>query len=433
MRVRTGLLLAAALALVVALALGAIRIARAGIATASSTETPATRVRRGSVTIAVTARGELQGGNPETLTAPAVAQESIVVTFIRQPGELVKAGDVVVQLDTTQQEYNLREAEADLAEAQQKVIQSEADNQASDEETRAAVEAAKLQVRLAELECAKNTLVARTQARDNEIALEAARNRLRQAEQDLSNKKTTTSAGMAIQKAGEARIRMMADMARKNIESMTLKAKTSGYVNLQPDTANTLTLVSAYSGGMSLPVIQAGSAVRPGMSLAQIPDLTSWEVTAMVPELDRGHLAVGQPVSISVMALAGKRFPGHLKSLGSPSGQAWDRKFDCRMTLDRIGPELRPGMSVVIEITAETLPDVLWVPSQALFDRDGRPFVYLKTRTGFAPHDVTLVKRSESQAVLTGVNAGDTVALSNPSEQAKPASQDKGALKAIPK
>lgn len=432
MRVRTGLLLAATLAIVVVLALGGMRLARTGVAPASA-ETPATRVRRGPVTIAVTARGDLQGGNPEVLTAPGVAQDSLTVTFIRQPGELVQAGDVVVQLDTTQQEYNLREAEADLAEAQQKVIQSEADNQASDEDTRYAVDAAKLQVKLAELEITRNEFLSRTQARDNEIALEAAKNRLRQAEQDLANKKTTTAAGMAIQRAAEARFRMMADMARKNIESMTLKAKTSGYVNLQSDTSSTLTLVSALSGGMTLPVIQIGSGVRPGMSLAQIPDLTSWEVTSMVSELDRGHLSVGQPASIAVLALAGKTFSGRVKSLGSPSGQAWDRKFDCRMTLDRPGPELRPGMSVNIVITAETLADVLWVPSQALFQRDGRPYVYLKTATGFAPRDVTLVKRSESQAVLTGVNAGDTVALSNPSEQAKPASPDKGAMKAIPK
>ena len=432
MRLGKWLLLAAGLAIAVVLALFAVRIARTTVVSASA-ETPATRVRRGSVVIAVTARGELQGGNPEMLLAPTVAQDSLAVNFIRQPGELVKAGDVVVQLDTTQQEYNLREAEADLAEAQQKVIQSEADNQASDEETRYAVEAAKLQVRLAELESGKNELLSRTQARDNEIVLEAARNRLRQAEQDLANKKTTAAAGIAIQKAGEARLRMMADMARKNIESMTLKAKTSGYVNLQSDTSSTLTLISALSGGMTLPVVQIGSNVRPGMALAQIPDLTSWEATAMVSELDRGHLAVGQPVSISVVALAGKKFQGHVKSLGSPSGQAWDRKFECRMTLDQPGPELRPGMSVSIVITAEELDNVLWVPSQALFERDGRPFVYLNTPAGFTPRDVTLVKRSESQAVLTGVNEGDLVALSNPAEQAKPAPQKEGAMKAIPK
>ena len=151
--------------------------------------------------------------------------------------------------------------------------------------------------------------------------------------------------------------------------------------------------------------------------------MKSWEVSAQISELDRGHLVVGQAVTVSVVALAGKSFTGRVKSLGDTSGQAWDRKFDCRMTLDQASPELRPGMSSNLVITAETLDNVLWVPSQALFERDGRSFVYLKTANGFTPRDVTLVKRSESQAVLTGVNEGDAVALSNPSEQKKPASQ----------
>jgi hypothetical protein len=170
------------------------------------------------------------------------------------------------------------------------------------------------------------------------------------------------------------------------------------------------------------------------MAVAQIPDLKSWEASATVPELDRGHLAEGQAVSIAVVALAGKSFPGHVKTLGNTTGQPWDRKFECRMTLDQAGPELRPGMSSNLVITAEKLDNVLWVPSQALFERDGRSFVYFKTSTGFTPRDVTLVKRGESQAVLTGLNEGDVVALSNPAEQNKPgASQQQSAMKAIPK
>ena len=90
-------------------------------------------------------------------------------------------------------------------------------------------------------------------------------------------------------------------------------------------------------------------------------------------------------------------------------------------------------MTSNLVITAEKLENVVWVPSQALFERDGRSFVYLKTPQGFTPRDVTLVKRSESQAILTGVKAGDVVALSNPSEQSKPTVQQQGAMKAISK
>jgi len=351
------------------------------------------------------------------------------VTFLRQPGDLVEPGDVVAEFDITQQEYNLREAESDLAEADQNLVQTEANNAASDEENRYSVEAAKTAVEVAAQDIRRKPVVAALLARQYEIALEAAQNRLKEAEEDAVNQKTSTAASLAIQKAAQSKARMMADMARKNIENMTLKAKTEGYVSLQQNTFNNFILTS----GMTLPPIQIGDTIRPGMAIAQIPDMKSWEVSAQISELDRGHLVAGQGVTVSVVALAGKSFTGSVKSLGDTSGLPWDRKFECRMSLDQASPELRPGMSSNLVITAETLDNVLWVPSQALFERDGRSFVYLKAANGFTPRDVTLVKRSESQAVLTGVNEGDAVALSNPSEQKKPASQQQSATKAIQK
>ena len=400
-----------------------------GLISTDVSETPSTRVKRGPVAITVTARGELQGGKPEMLAAPMVGSDTLTVTDLRGNGEMVKEGDVVVQFDTTQQEYNLREAEADLAEAQQKVAQTEAENKAIDVETRQAVESAKTQVKIAELEVRRNTFLSAMKARDNEIALEALRNRLKQAEQDLANRKTSSNAALAIQRAGENRARTMAGIAQKSIDSMTLKAKTAGYVNLQPNTAGTFMM----STGMMLPIVQMGDTVRPGLAVAQIPDLQNWEVSAKIAEVDRGHLAAGQLVTVAVVALAGKSFPAKVTSLGNSVGQPWDRRFDCRMALEQAGPELRPGMSSNLVITAEKLDNVLWVPSQALFERDGKSFVYLKTASGFAPRDVTLVKRTESQVVLTGVNEGDTVALSNPAEQNKPAAQPQSATKAVSK
>src|SRR5205085_7340152 len=119
---------------------------------AAVSEIPTTRVKRGPVAITITAKGELQGGNSEMLVAPMVGSDSLNVTDIRGNGDMVKAGDVVVEFDTTQQEYNLREAEADLAEAQQKVVQTEAENQSADEEARYTVESAKTQMEVAKLE-----------------------------------------------------------------------------------------------------------------------------------------------------------------------------------------------------------------------------------------------------------------------------------------
>jgi len=79
------------------------------------------------------------------------------------------------------------------------------------------------------------------------------------------------------------------------------------------------------------------------------------------------------------------------------------------------------------------LRNALWVPSQALFESDGRTFVYLQSGSTFSPHDVTLVRRSESQVVLTGLREGQVVALASPEQQAGKKSGATSATQAIPK
>jgi HlyD family secretion protein len=168
--------------------------------------------------------------------------------------------------------------------------------------------------------------------------------------------------------------------------------------------------------GMEMPLLQVGDTVRAGMAVAQIPDLHSWELSARIGELDRGHLTEGQAARVEVVALPGRTFTGKVKNIGGTTGPPWDRHFICKLTLDEPSPELRPGMTANIQITTETLEHVLWVPSQALFESDGRTFVYVETPSGFTPRDVKLVRRSESQAVITGVTEGHSVALANPDQ-----------------
>jgi len=391
-------------------------------------EIPTTRVRKGKVTISVSARGELQGGNSEVLTAP-MAGGDLPITYLREPGEMVKPGDTVVEFDTTTQEFNLREAQADLAEAEQQVIKAQADAEWTLEEARYQTLSTAADVKLAELEVRKNPILAAVAAKQNEIALQAAKNKQAQAEKDFNNKKATADAGVAIQKAAVDKSRVLAEQAQKQIDSMVLKAKTAGYVNVQQN-SNQNTLYY----GQQLPDFHVGDAARGGQAVAQIPDMSNWEVSASIPELDRGHLAPGQKVTIRAAAIPGRDFRGHVKSLGGTSGSAWDRRFECRIALDETGPELRPGMTSNIRITVESLDDVLWTPSQALFESDGRAFVYVKTPQGFVPRDVTLVRRSESQAVIAGIAEGEQVALSSPDQsKAAKASPSGGVMKALTK
>jgi HlyD family secretion protein len=416
----------AAIVVLTALVWGGVHVVRV-MAREPSPEIPTTRVKRGRVTIVVAARGELQGGNSEVLTAPMTGGGDMAITFLRGPGELVKPADVVIQFDTTQQEFNLREAQADLAEAEQQVIKAQADAEATLEEARYQMLSTAADVKQAELELLKNPVLAAVTARQNEISLDAAKNRQQQAEHDFNNKKTSASAGVDIQNAAVEKAKAAEENAQHTIDSMVLKAKTGGYVNVQQNSNQ-----NRLYWGAQLPQFQTGDSARAGQAVAQIPDMRNWEVNAKIPENDRGYLQQDQKVTIRAAAIPGREFKGHVKSVGAATGSAWDRSFECRIALDETAPELRPGMTSNISITVESLDNVLWVPLPALFDNGGKSFVYLRTADGFISRDVQLVRRSESQAVISGINEGELVALSNPGQQSK-AVDSGGVMKALQK
>jgi multidrug efflux pump subunit AcrA (membrane-fusion protein) len=393
---------------------------------ATGSAVPTTIVKRGDVIFSVAAKGELQGGNSETLMAPMTGGREMVLTQLKDPGELVEADDVVARFDTTEQEYALMEAEADLAEAEQQVIKARAETAAKAEESSYDLIHAKAQVRLAELETRKNELVAAIQARQNDLALEAARDRLNQLEHDLANRQATNEAAIAIQEAAKNKAGVRAATAKTNIEAMTLRTKSGGYVAVQQNTRSNFMY-----WGMQLPIFQVGDTVRAGMPVVQIPDLENWEITARIGELDRGHLETGQPVVIRVIAVPENEYHGKLKEIGGTTGPPWDRHFQCKVSLQNPSPDLRQGMSARITINTGQAADILWVPSQALFESDGRTFVYEFSGTGFTPRDVELVRRSDSQVVLKGIDEGRLVALASPDQQSSD-EENGGALEALP-
>jgi Cu(I)/Ag(I) efflux system membrane fusion protein len=160
--------------------------------------------------------------------------------------------------------------------------------------------------------------------------------------------------------------------------------------------------------------------------------MSSWEVNTQIPETDRAFINVGQPATVRPKAMPGREFKGRVNLLGGSAGSSWGRTFNCRISLLDADDSLRPGMSVDVVINVETLKGVLWIPSQAIFDREGRRFVYKQTPEGFITHDVTLVRRTESQAVVTGIEEGATIALAAPGQRTSKAPGD-GPLGALPK
>jgi HlyD family secretion protein len=90
---------------------------------------------------------------------------------------------------------------------------------------------------------------------------------------------------------------------------------------------------------------------------------------------------------------------------------------------------LRPGLLADVEIIVEKVPNAIYVPNQSIFEKDGKPVVYVKTKDRFEPRFIQIAKRSETVSIIaSGLKDGEIIALQDPTispEERKKKQQEK--------
>jgi HlyD family secretion protein len=125
-----------------------------------------------------------------------------------------------------------------------------------------------------------------------------------------------------------------------------------------------------------------------GSTLMTLADMSVITAEVKVDETDIVNVALGQPADVTVDALPGKVFKGHVTEVGdqallrttgvatsqSTTGTEEAKDFKVIVTLDadeiNSHDELRPGLSCTAKITTAHQPNTLTIPIQALVQRD---------------------------------------------------------------
>ncbi len=386
---------------------------------------PTAVVKRGRLDMKVYTEGELHARRSVMIVAPSVSGNLRIIRLERT-GTHVHNGDVVVEFDPSEQQYNLQENQFDLDEAREEIAKAKADAAVQGAKDEVELLKAKFDVRRAELDVSKNELVSAIDAKKNLLALEEAKRHLAQLEQDIKSHSVSNQAALDVAQEKERKARLLMAQAQTNIQSMNVKASIDGLVSLKE---NDRAFGPFYSPGMKLPEFGAGDQVGPGTLVAEVMNLEQMEIQCKVDEGDRANMNAGVPVEAHVYALPGRIFPAKVESVAGMAsrGMWWSgsatSKFDVTVTLDKPDPEIRPGLTVQAIVEGGQTKDLLLVPPQALFDKDGKPFVYVEQGSAFVSRPVKVTRRTESQVAIEGVGEGAVVALLNPEQEAgKPGS-----------
>ncbi len=392
---------------------------------------PTAKVVRGPLKLTVYATGELRAGRTMSVIAPPAGGGLRIIKLL-PTGTAVKKDEVVLEFDPADQIFAVEQAKSDLAEAEQQIIKMKADTAVQASQDKVNLLTARYDVRRGELDAAGDEFIGAIEAQKNALTLEEARRRLQQLEQDAGARALTTMAGLGVVEERRNKAQLAMQRAQGIIDSLVMKAPIDGVVSVKENRDNQY----FYFSGMVLPQYREGDSTYPGRNIVDIVENGKMEVRAKVTETDRDNLKSGQKATVQIDALPGRTFTARVGALsgnasrGSFFETSAVRQFDIGLELDQLDPQMRAGSSLRVIIDGQELAGALHVPRQAVFEKNGKNHVFLQSGDRFDRRDVKVVNRTESRAVISGLNEADVIALVDPDIATRKAKSSSGPLPA---
>lgn len=375
-------------------------------------------VKRGDIVIVVEATGSVEPKFKVEVKSKASGE---IIYFPFEEGDTVKAGELLLKVDKSDEERNVAREEANILTLRAKLGQAKAaldlqkiEYETSTRNTKAEMDSAVLSLEDSEVRLKRKRELFNEKLISKEGLDEA------QTVYDLSKTKLEQAkARMESLKGIEQNIKIK----EKEIELIEGEIKKAEIALEQAKERLSETEVAAPLSGVIIEkkvekgqIISSGiSTVTGGTHLATIADMSSVFVVADVDETDIGKVKTGQEVKLTTDAYPGMVFHGRVDRI-APMGVEENRIiiFKVRTEVTGEGKELlKTSMTANVQIIIETKGNVLQLPDEAIREDKGSHFVYVM-KDG-AP-EIRKIKKGIGNGIYSeiteGVAEGERVVVS---------------------
>ncbi|WP_396624535.1 efflux RND transporter periplasmic adaptor subunit [Luteitalea sp.] len=315
-------------------------------------------------------------------------------------GDVVKAGDVLAELDKENLLARVREASANVQAAEAALQAARAQLEKNKIEAEGPdVEFARRAARRAE-DLSAQKLVPASELDAAQSTYEQAVNRQKIAKGQL----VVSTARVSEASAQVSQARANLERAEEELRNATIRAPIAGMVLTR----------DIEVGSPVSSILNMGAAATLVMTLGDIKEVF---VRGKVDEADIGQVRFEQAARISVETFKDRKFDGRV-TLISPMGAEKDNvtTFEVKVSIDNPGNELKANMTANAEIILEQRPNALIVPEAAIaYDAERKASVDLfdpnqPTGRRTVPVKVGISNGTRAQ-LLEGVKKGDKVIL----------------------
>lgn len=317
-----------------------------------------------------------------------------------------------MEFDRSSTEHSLAENTSVLKSTEAEIEQVRAQGRLAEEQDLTALTKARFDLSVAKLEASKREIVSRIEGEQAKLRLADAEEKVREVEAKLDSDRVAIEAKVRAKKQESTKAKYEVNKAERSLAAMVVRSPEDGTVSLEK---------TWRPEGRS--AFRPGDRAWPGAPIAQVPEIATIRIAARVDESERGRLSEGLPVAIQLDAIPDKQLRGRIQSISTiasadfTAGWPFPKNFSLEIALDESDPRLRPGMSAQLGIEIEHIRDALVIPSSAVFDRNGKPVVYVLHGRNFDERPIEVSRRSGSRIMVgQGLQHGDRIALKDPRE-----------------
>ncbi len=319
------------------------------------------RLERRDLATIISGTGQIK---PKTYVNVGAETMGRVTHFYVKEGDHVRKGEVLATIENIQQQANVNGQEAAIAAARTDVasyVAAVKTAQANVEHAQADLQQKKLDWQRAQA-LYKAGIYSKQQYDAAKAAYDTDVASLAQAVAQVNQAKANVASARGHMRTQEANLKVNQDLLRRTIA------------------------VAPFDGIVTNEPVREGESVVPGIQNTQgsvlmtLADMSVITAEVKVDETDIINLAVGQPADVTVDAIPGKIFKGHVTLVGdqallrstgvatlqSTTGTEEAKDFKVVVTLDNPSKELKPGLSCTAKITTAHKNNVLALPIQAL-------------------------------------------------------------------
>lgn len=228
------------------------------------------------------------------------------------------------------------------------------------------------------------------------------------AMRELEGAILSTQADLDYQTLRAQRHRERLETLQQQVELCTIRAPHDGYVIHANDNRRQI-------------YIEEGMPVRQNQKLIYLPDLNDMEVVAMLNESILAQVREGMTATIWIEGMPDQSMKGRVTNIAQIAVENWRSDvhyYEGTVKIERPIPGLKPGMTAQVELDMPRREDVLAVPSEAITTDDGEDICYVIRGEDLERRPIKVGRVTEDLTEVTqGLEEGEEVVLKPSVEQ----------------